>query len=671
MKYNSVLFLFFFFSLCCKAQNEAVKDSLWKMWENKKVHDTLRLDALEVFLYEIVFYEPSKALELGHQHLELSKELKDPKRIANANYAIAYTLYEIGDLDKALVHYETSSKLHASIGDISFVMQTKIAQGHIYKAKKQNNEALRLYGEADSLATLENDLDVMIPAKLYTLNISSELGNYKKCLELSVELDALFIHPDLKKSKIFQANLFLAKSLIYTIAGKKKEAITATLKAAKLNEERHYINYAADLYGKAGKAQLVEGDTLGGLTILKYAYGLLDKMESRYNSSAAMYAMSVHSYVNKEYALAIQYLDSGMVSLERRQRNNINSEWYYQKGIIKFQTQRFEEAIINCTKALEETKENGKIELTEKCLRCLYESHLELKDYEKALGYLQKAETIKDSLFSKDQVRDLAIQEANNQFDLERQKTAFMHEAEIKEEYQFRKMLLGVSISLTGFLILSFLTYLSQRKRKVAQNEQKLQENFSQQLLQTTEDERSRIAGDLHDSVSHELLYLKQKIKSGKALVDEELAKVVEKVRGISHNLYPAMFEQIGLEKSIEGLCQKIIENSSLQIAYQSNYDIKLSTKQELQVYRIIEEALNNIIKHSEATHVFIKVNNNQSRLQINIKDNGKGFDVNTINDDKTSFGISNMKQRAKTLKGTLRFNSNSDGVEINLIINT
>lgn len=288
------------------------------------------------------------------------------------------------------------------------------------------------------------------------------------------------------------------------------------------------------------------------------------------------------------------------------------------------------------------------------------------KNYKSAFDYLNKKYVYRDSLWN-DEMKGRIIE-------FEKKYETVKKEQKIVEQNQAlleRNIIIGTLGGLIGLLVLLSALFQNHRKRQVAEHEQQLQEQFSDALLQNVEDERSRIAGDLHDSINHNLLTLKQKSLKGQAVSGEELDNIIQQVRVISYNLYPSMFEEVGLPKSIEELCRKVMEISDIQVVPQIDYIKTLGVKQELQIYRIVEEALNNIIKHSEATHAMVRVKSNKSQLEVDIRDNGKGVDDDILSGDKITFGVANIKQRAKSIRGRINLFSDDKGTQLKLTVYT
>lgn len=96
--------------------------------------------------------------------------------------------------------------------------------------------------------------------------------------------------------------------------------------------------------------------------------------------------------------------------------------------------------------------------------------------------------------------------------------------------------------------------------------------SFTKQLLQNTEEERKRIASDLHDSISHELLNLKYIFRKDSATVNTKINSIINDIRGISRNLHPVMFDKIGLQPNIEQLVERIQQQNDFMVSTEIQY---------------------------------------------------------------------------------------------------
>lgn len=191
-------------------------------------------------------------------------------------------------------------------------------------------------------------------------------------------------------------------------------------------------------------------------------------------------------------------------------------------------------------------------------------------------------------------------------------------------------------------------------------------------LLNLLEKDRQRIARELHDTSLQNLAHLVHKIELSSLYIDQDIVKaklelsVVNKIlkdtigeiRNTIFDLRPMTFDDLGLKAAIERLLSCMNE-SKKYIIEQKIEDVSCETSDLilLSIYRVIQECLNNIDKHASAQNIWIKCRKKENRYIIDIRDNGKGFDVVDIPPDK-HFGLSMMKERVELLKGKMTLSS-------------
>ncbi len=223
-----------------------------------------------------------------------------------------------------------------------------------------------------------------------------------------------------------------------------------------------------------------------------------------------------------------------------------------------------------------------------------------------------------------------------------------------------------IGVLLLGTLVTLLISY--RRKLQIRKKESLLQQQFTTQLIAQTEEERTRIARDLHDGVSQELMLLKEKVLLGEAPI-QNIEAIIQEIRGISRNLHPEMLDKIGLEKTLAYLCEQTMECNELFISWEMEFTHKLSKDTELQLYRIVQESLNNAIKHAKAEAVKLTIKQTRTELHLEIKDNGKGFDVDGELASSKSFGLHSILARCKAINGKASILSSSAGTIIKIII--
>jgi signal transduction histidine kinase len=129
------------------------------------------------------------------------------------------------------------------------------------------------------------------------------------------------------------------------------------------------------------------------------------------------------------------------------------------------------------------------------------------------------------------------------------------------------------------------------------------------------------------------------------------------------------MFDKIGLKSSVEQLVERAANVNDFMVTTAIYYNQSLSTSDELQVYRIIQEALSNIIKYANAIAAKITISDNKTSLLIEIKDNGIGFNVDENLDGKNAFGLHNIIERSRAIGGEAKITSNKNGTVITIEI--
>lgn len=197
-------------------------------------------------------------------------------------------------------------------------------------------------------------------------------------------------------------------------------------------------------------------------------------------------------------------------------------------------------------------------------------------------------------------------------------------------------------------------------KQRQARKEQKLQEQFSRHLLQTQEEERTKISRDLHDSLGQQLILLKQTSqKEAQEAMTVQIENALTEMRSITRQLHPVLLKQLGLKATLEDLINRIDEQSQIFFTHKIEaIDGLLTYEEELNLYRFFQESLNNILKHSRATEVDILVSKQDKNISISIEDNGVGFVVKEKINNTQHLGLKTMEERIKILSGIFTIRS-------------
>jgi signal transduction histidine kinase len=327
------------------------------------------------------------------------------------------------------------------------------------------------------------------------------------------------------------------------------------------------------------------------------------------------------------------------------------------------QTQgKLDEALELALKKLDIAKKIGLEDEIMSSYSFLSELYFEKGDYKKSVENNQAANAIKDSIYNRSTANALAYYQTLYETEKKEkelvEKTASINLLE-KDNEGFKKAMIfgGIAILLGFGLILLFRNQRHLRSNKI------LQEKFSQELLISQEGERRRISKDLHDGVGQQLLVIKNKLMAnGDADTKKMVDHTIEEVRAISRDLHPFQLQELGITKAIEYTINMIDENTTLFISAEiDNIDNIFSKEDEVNIYRIIQESLSNILKHANAEAGKVSVKKFANNILISIRDNGVGFDFTEKYQDVKSLGLKTLLERTKFLKGQMKVTSKRD----------
>lgn len=220
-------------------------------------------------------------------------------------------------------------------------------------------------------------------------------------------------------------------------------------------------------------------------------------------------------------------------------------------------------------------------------------------------------------------------------------------------------------------LLLGSLVAVYRRRIRQLERERRLQSEFSRKLNESQETERKRVAGELHDGLGQELLTVKNTLARiaedqppsarGRLVeVENAVQRAIEDVRHISADLHPHMLERLGLTRTIESTIRRISDAACLKIVSSVEpIDGLLQPSEEIDFYRIIQEALTNVVKHSNASQCSVQVKRAPSQIHLMVQDDGRGFEPDAVATSETAgLGLVNMAERVRLLRGDMEIRS-------------
>jgi signal transduction histidine kinase len=458
----------------------------------------------------------------------------------------------------------------------------------------------------------------------------------------------------------------------------------------KLNERlkmeyyyEYYHNYLE--YGKAVVAKAMLGTIEEGLR----TFNLSDFQKKDYSLMLAKLSGIYELEYERNYARALEhYQRYEALARELKLKTEI-TESLYRIGEAQLASGNIPAAIASLQQSYNMAAANGFKNQLMKAELLLADAHKKSGNAAEANKLLEKAMAQRAEIYNDNTVKELAFAEAQYQSEKKKNEIAALTlsntEKELKIVKRDRLLLQGELLLVALLLAGGYFYSRNNRKRREAERaEKEKQEQILflerqqqvvslQSMINGQETERTRIAKDLHDGLGGLFSTIKMHFSTLQHEVQElrnyplftrsyELVNdASDEVRRIAHNMMPEVLIRIGLVPAVRELCNGINAGKLLQVRLQDyGMEERLQAATEIMLYRILQELLNNIMKHAHATEAVIQFNREADRLSITVEDNGRGFNVEA--DKGTgSAGLESVKSRVNYLNGTLFIDSQQE----------
>lgn len=308
------------------------------------------------------------------------------------------------------------------------------------------------------------------------------------------------------------------------------------------------------------------------------------------------------------------------------------------------------------------------------------------KNFEKAYLNLNAYNKIRNELNTEEKLKKINVAGINLEIDeYKREIDNIKTNHQLLLEKQSKNKLISISIISILLLIIVF-SYLYFQNNQLKQTnklkdiESKIQENIITASINGQEMERKKIASFLHDNISAllsaaalHLTIFSTKNKNNSEEITKTKAILIQthyKIRDLSHQLLPSLLARFGLFYALNDLCE-MNSNSNIHFAYHSNVanETRYNEDYEMRMYFIVSELLNNIINHSEASEARLTLKEINSKLHIQVKDNGKGFEIKQYQTIE-GFGLNQIKARINTMDGKIKIISKpNEGTTIEITV--
>jgi len=605
--------------------------------------DTSRVRHLYDLGFDIRESNPELAIQLLNEAVDISKKLKN-------NYALANSYRLLG---------------------------------LFYSNSNEKRKALECQTASLSAAKNGNHLFLEAGAYFNIGNLKYWKGEYDSCIDYYLKAQALFENPKIFEDKTLTVKILDKKTsdLYFNISSvfntlknlpKADEYIDKAIAIAEKHKNKvviaFYTQQKADNYAENGKIEKALR------TRLKY----LPELE--YSEVAKMHIQGYYQNISHEY-FELGKIDSSKLyalkSLETSTQLNIvdgiaGANW--QLGRIAMQEKRYDIAGNYFYKSRDYLL--GSDDPTDKRSFCevMHEYYYAIGNYKEAYNMLAKYSSLNDTILSGE--RTLQFSERVARYESEKKDSQIkLQDAAIQKKNLLNTLLAGgiTALLIIGILFLrNFRIKQAINKQKIAELEKEKQLAAAEAVLKGEEQERTRLAGELHDGLGGLLSGIKHSLNSIKdefKLADIHKGKFersldmldtsIKEMRRVAHNLMPDSLNKFGLTAAIEDYCSFVNQSDTVKIIFQFIGDktIQPSKQLSLTVYRIVQELVNNIVKHSGATKAIVQLSVTLQMLSITVEDDGHGFDEHLIVNAK-GIGLSNIKNRVEYMNGSIDLNS-------------
>lgn len=429
-----------------------------------------------------------------------------------------------------------------------------------------------------------------------------------------------------------------------------------------------------------------EADDMRLLGHLSNNIALIYMSRNEYDSALTYFRVFLQSAIDNESPreIGMGYLNVGSVKLQLEEYDSaefyVDSSLYYlfatggvmyiPKGLaglarVHVETGRFEEALLLADSAIAMAVDYGILHDQAFAHLVASQAYEGMNMLDSALARYKEFKWMNDSIT--DLTNEKVLNELNVIYDVEKKDAELEKKrnevALLEAEQALSAFRWKVGIGIAGtLLVLGIILFILWRSRMMRQQ----QEKYSQQLLQSVEEERGRIARDLHDDIGQMLSSIKSKVHLQRekfqpddmVQLEESLGEVIEKGRNISRALYPSYLRRLGLKEAVLGLVKQLEEDNDMVCTAEIDViESELEPDQKLHIFRIVQECISNTLKHADAKSIRVDIAHDSNGISIQYRDNGKGIENKS---DRAGMGLMSISDRVKLLGGELEFGSNS-----------
>jgi two-component system, NarL family, sensor kinase len=650
-----ILFLIFTFGKSLVAQQHLV-DSI-TMELQQTMADTARAISMMRLAIDYEVVDTAKAFKAYRDAIMFGLEKNLDYQLGRIYHNQSFLFSVAGNFEESKASLEKA---------INYYQKTKNPKGKKFEASA--------YGDIANIYKNQNDLEHSIQYHLKCISIFEQLGLEEELVIRYCNLASLFGD--------------------YRDFGKQKEYAIKALSSAKKTGSRLNLNMAYFIL--AHSSVLLEDYNLAKIYI--------DSSKLYFNENSNIDILFSYYLITAQVYRKLDQLDSSFYYFEKCFKASEKYSYSYgkaesqlQMGAVAILQKKYPLAEKYLTAGIKEAETLNYFNILDEGYKYLSDIYAVTGRYKPAYEYFQKYKDMNDSVVNMDSKKYAS--DLEKKYETEK-KESIIHHLEVEKKLQelslqkkniFNYFLIA---GIFAILIISLLYYRNFRQKQKTQQqliyrlETEKQLAAAEAVLKGEDQERTRLAKDLHDGLGGMLSGIKYSFTTmkGNLIMTPDNQQAFERsidmldssimeLRRVAHNMMPEALLRFGLDTALKDFCNEINQSGALKVTYQSigleGFAIDQTTAVSL--YRIVQELLNNVMKHARATSAIVQLTKLNEQLSITVEDDGKGFDTGLLAGSK-GIGWINIRNRVELLKGKLDITSRESvgtSVQIELTLNS
>jgi two-component system, NarL family, sensor kinase len=614
--------LFVLVILCVSTTLNAQSNYADSILMNVSLADSSKLKSLHTWLVGNVTISREPVLKAANAAFELARKTKNPEYISEAYNDLGMVYYFQERYEDSGVAYEKGKEFAKLANNTNCLLRALKGISQSLKDNGEQVKALIVLKEMEALLPFVTDQRIVGVTYTHFCNVYTALHKWEEVESFSRKaishnskngLDAQMPAAYYHLGNFFKNKGSLDSALVYI--GKAKEGYR------KVNNQEELAGMTmqiAQIYDQRNQPETAFREMEAALQIVE---------QNRDTAGIA--------FVNMEY------------------------------GKLLLKNKRYEDAFVALSKSLQIFERLDVITYKKEIYHALSQYYEQIGNSAESMFFFKKFIVVRDSIEGAESRNQITALEARFENTKKEQKIS-----QLDQENKNQRLQMGFISSVAALLfvgsLLAFILIRNRQRKHLLQEQQ----NWAEAVVNSTEAERKRIAADLHDGIAQQIAALKMHTGSLVRVLEGEQKKQAEslahaldntgnEVRHLAQQMMPRSLADLGLVAALEDLVWISFAHSNIKATTQlEQYTLAPNLNKDIALYRITQEAINNILKHSDAKNVLLALSHDTTHITLIIEDDGKGAVTNFQKTSANSLGLNNMQSRVKLCNGTISLHS-------------